>query len=74
MLALASMFSVAHGEGPQVAAKLPQKAVTLESLPLAVRDKLLAQHMYPDVPPRDADGTYRFTLAGVKIAVEPRIR
>jgi hypothetical protein len=35
MLALASILSVAHGEGPEVAAKPLQKAVTLESLVLS---------------------------------------
>ena len=40
MLALASILSIAHSEGQQVAANPLQEAVTLESLPLAVREAI----------------------------------
>src|SRR5262249_32622008 len=65
MLALASTWSVAHGEGPQVAAKPLQKAVTLESLPLAVREAIGRESQGAPTGqimalPRGAATVYRF--------------
>lgn len=65
MPALASILSIAHGEETQVAGKPPQKAVTLESLPLAVREAIGRESQGAPTGqimalPRGATTVYRF--------------
>jgi hypothetical protein len=65
MVALASVFSIAHGEEAQVTAKPLQKAVTLESLPLAVREAIARESQGAPTGqimalPRGATTVYRF--------------
>jgi hypothetical protein len=65
MLALASILSVAHSEGQQVAANPLQVAVTLESLPLAVREAIRRESQGAPTGqimalPRGATTVYRF--------------
>jgi len=65
MLALASILSVAHSEGPRDAEKPPQKAVTPESLPLAVREAIRRESQGAPTGqimalPRGATTVYRF--------------